>query len=303
MKLSLNKRTGEKIRLRSWKSPSDPSDGSFSSSIVERRRKILEVFIWNETRPYWRSGPWNGRVFTGIDAMVVAYFNGFQGGPGDDGEGNINIYYTIPDGAVFLIYNLNSQGILGEKSWDEEKKEVQVTWTSQKSDCDVYGICGAFARCSSLSSPICSCLKGFEPRSIQEWNRNNWTGGCVRRTPLQCEKVINKTTTTKKDGFLKLHAVKVPDFAEAVAMTPDICRNLCLENCSCTAYSNDDGIGCMSWTGNLIDIEQLQLGGLDLYFRVAHAELGMLYVLFHKSFEKLLINFILSFALIDFVIF
>ncbi|KAK2414150.1 G-type lectin S-receptor serine/threonine-protein kinase [Trifolium repens] len=272
MKLSLNKRTGEKSRLRSWKSPSDPSDGSFSSSIVERR-KILEVFIWNETRPYWRSGPWNGRVFTGIDAMVVAYFNGFQGGPGDDGEGNINIYYTIPDGAVFLIYNLNSQGILGEKSWDEEKKEVQVTWTSQKSDCDVYGICGAFARCSSLSSPICSCLKGFEPRSIQEWNRNNWTGGCVRRTPLQCEKVINKTTTTKKDGFLKLHAVKVPDFAEAVAMTPDICRNLCLENCSCTAYSNDDGIGCMSWTGNLIDIEQLQLGGLDLYFRVAHAEL------------------------------
>ncbi|CAJ2670178.1 unnamed protein product [Trifolium pratense] len=270
MKLSINKRTGKSVKLKSWKSPSDPSDGSFSSSIVERRN-ILEVFIWNETRPYWRSGPWNGGVFTGIDTMVAAYYNGFQGG--DDGEGNINIYYTIPDGKVFLFYNLNSQGILDEKSWDEEKKEVQVTWTSRKSECDVYGICGAFARCSSLSTPICSCLKGFEPLSIQEWNRNNWTGGCVRRTPLQCERVINKTTTTKKDGFLKLHAVKVPDFGEGLAVTPDICRSLCLENCSCTAYSNDAGIGCMSWTGNLIDIEQLQIGGLDLYFRVSHAEL------------------------------
>jgi len=32
----------------------------------------------------------------------------------------------------------------------------------------------------------------------------------------------------------------------------------------------------MSWTGNLIDIQQFQNGGLDLYVRVAYAELGML---------------------------
>ncbi|PNX76335.1 G-type lectin S-receptor-like serine/threonine-kinase, partial [Trifolium pratense] len=118
---------------------------------------------------------------------------------------------------------------------------------------------------------------GFEPLSLHEWNRNNWTGGCVRRTPLQYERVINKTTTTTKDGFLKLHAVKVPDFAEGLSVTPDICRSLCLENCSCTAYSNGAGIGCMSWTWNLIDIEYLQTGGLDLYFRVAHAELAKLW--------------------------
>jgi hypothetical protein len=102
-----------------------------------------------------------------------------------------------------------------------------------------------------------------------------------------------------KDGFLKLQTVKVPDSAEGLAVTPDICRSLCLENCSCTAYSNGAGIGCMSWTGNLIDIEHLQTGGFDLYFRVAHAELGMLYVMYIKSFETLLINFIL----IDFVMF
>lgn len=282
MKLSINKRTGKSVKLKSWKSPSDPSVGNFSSITVERRN-ILEVFIWDQTQPYWRSGPWNGGVFTGIQAMTVAYFFGFQAG--DDGEGNINIYYTVQKDEDFAIYHLNSQGILEERLWDDEKKEVIVTWTSRDSQCDVYGICGTFARCNSLSSPICSCLIGFEPRNIQEWGRHNWTGGCVRRSPLQCERVINKATNRKEDGFLKLQMVKVPNFAEGLIVTLDICRSLCLENCSCLAYSHDAGIGCMSWTASLLDIQQLQIGGLDLYVRVTYAELGMLLVLFVKPFE------------------
>lgn len=149
---------------------------------------------------------------------------------------------------------------------------MQVTWTSRVSECDGYGICGVFASCSSLSSSICTCLKEFEPKTIQEWNNNNRTGGCVRRTPLQCERVNNKTTSTKEDGLLKLQMVKVPDFAGGVAVAPDICRSLCLQNGSCVAYSHDAGIACISWTRNLLDIQQLESGGLDLYGRVAHVE-------------------------------
>jgi hypothetical protein len=282
MKLSINKRTGKSVKLRSWKSPSDPSVGNFSSSTIERQH-ILEVIVWNGTRICWRSGPWNGGVFTGIQAMTMAYFFGFQAG--DDGEGNTVIYYTIQNDGDFFIYHLNSKGILEETRWDDAKKEVRVTWTSRDSECDVYGICGTFATCNSLSSPICSCLRGFEPRNIGEWNRKNWTGGCIRRTPLQCERVDNKTASRKEDGFLKLQIIKVPDFAEGLTVTSDICRNLCLKNCSCLAYSHNDGIGCMSWTENLLDIQQLQIGGLDLYVRVAYAELGTLYALFVKAFE------------------
>ncbi|RHN45914.1 putative S-locus glycoprotein [Medicago truncatula] len=54
-----------------------------------------------------------------------------------------------------MIYHLNSQGKFEERRWDEEKKEVIVTWRSQDSECDAYGICGAFASCNSLVSPIC----------------------------------------------------------------------------------------------------------------------------------------------------
>jgi len=101
------------------------------------------VFIWNETRIYWHSGPWNGGVFTGIQTMTAAYFVSFQGG--NDGEGNINIYYTVENDEDFVIYHLNSQGKLEATRWDDEKKEVIVIWTSQDSECDAYGICGAFA--------------------------------------------------------------------------------------------------------------------------------------------------------------
>lgn len=132
----------------------------------------------------------------------------------------------------------------------------------------VYGVCGHFASCNSQSSPICSCLKGFEPRNKEEWNKQNWTEGCVRRTPLQqCERYRNQNTSedSKADGFLKLQMLKVPDFADGSSLTlsSETCRSRCLENCSCAAYSYDADIGCMSWTGNLVDIQQFKNGGLD----------------------------------------
>ncbi|XP_020233636.1 G-type lectin S-receptor-like serine/threonine-protein kinase At1g11300 [Cajanus cajan] len=271
MKLSLNIRIGEKVELTSWKSPSNPSVGSFSLSLVQRIN-IIEVFIWNETRPFWRSGPWSGGVFKGIPTMST-YLDGFKGG--DDGEGNANIYYTVPTDTEFVVYILNSQGRFEQTWWDDEKKGMEVTWTSRKSDCDVYGMCGPFASCNSQRSPICSCLKGFEPRNKEEWNRQNWTSGCVRRTRLKCERVKDQNTSidTKEDGFLKLQMIKVPDFEEGSPVPPDICKSQCLDNCSCIAYSHDDEIGCMSWTENLLDIQQFSEGGLELYIRVANSEL------------------------------
>ncbi|XP_027353100.1 G-type lectin S-receptor-like serine/threonine-protein kinase At1g11300 isoform X2 [Abrus precatorius] len=275
MKLSCNKRTGEKVKITSWKSPSNPSIGSFYYSI--ERLNLPEIFIWNESRPYWRSGPWNGGVFIGVQWMVTsAYITSFRGG--DDGKENIEFYYTIPNELLFYIYSLNSQGQTQLKYWNDETKEMQVRWTSLQSECDVYGVCGAFANCDSKSSPICSCLKGFEPRNKWEWNRQNWTSGCVRRTPLQCERVKDQNTSVdrKEDGFWKLQMVKVPDFAEGSTVTQDICRSQCLENCSCVAYSHDAAIGCMSWTGNLLDIQHFYDGGVDLYVRLAHTEFDML---------------------------
>ncbi|XP_058736911.1 G-type lectin S-receptor-like serine/threonine-protein kinase At1g11300 isoform X1 [Vicia villosa] len=274
MKITSNKITGEKVKLTSWKAPFDPSNGNFSLSI--ERLSIPELFIWNKTQPYWRTGPWNGKVFTGIAYMTTYYLSGIH--VGDDGEGNVSFFETTTETVGRIIYNLTSEGNLEEKWWDKEKKEWKVAWSSYEMECDVYGVCGHFASCNSESSPICSCLKGFEPRNKAEWNKQNWIGGCVRRTPLQlCERDRNQNVIAddKADGFLKLQMVKVPDFADGSSLTvsSDTCRSRCLENCSCVSYSYDDDIGCISWTGNLIDIRQFSSGGLDLYIRVAQAEL------------------------------
>ena len=51
MKLSTNLRKDEKVQLTSWKSPSDPSIGSFSAGIDPLN--IPEGFVWKDSRPYW----------------------------------------------------------------------------------------------------------------------------------------------------------------------------------------------------------------------------------------------------------
>ncbi|KAK7373641.1 hypothetical protein VNO80_07056 [Phaseolus coccineus] len=273
MKISTNKATGEKVKQTSWKSPSDPSTGSFSLSVESLG--VPEVFIWKETRPFWRTGPWNGKAFTGLPYMKKFYIEGIH--VGDDGEGNVEFLFSGVEEIGFIIYILNSTGNCEERWWNGEKKEWVVSWNSHQFECDVYGVCGPFAVCNSQSSPTCSCLKGFEPRNKEEWNRQNWTSGCFRRTPLKCERTSNqnKSADYTEDGFLELKMVKVPDFSDgsALRLQPDMCRSRCLENCSCIAYSYDADIGCMSWTENLMDIQKFSNGGLDLHVRVAYTEL------------------------------
>lgn len=126
-----------------------------------------------------------------------------------------------------------------------------------------------------MKSPICSCLRGFVPKNPDDWNKGNWTSGCIRRTPLECTETQNRSEVNPKDGFLKLEMIKVPDFAEWSSLYSELeCRSVCFSNCSCIAYSYYKGIGCMFWTRSLIDIHKFSIGGADLYLRIAYSDLG-----------------------------
>ncbi|MFQ6641874.1 hypothetical protein Gotur_016871 [Gossypium turneri] len=116
-------------------------------------------------------------------------------------------------------------------------------------DCDVYGKCGAFGICDSMKRPICSCLKGFEPRNIEEWSRGNWSSGCFRTTPLQCQRDNNNGSGAGQgdDGFLEMKMMKVPAFPARSSIINGECKDQCMKNCSCMAYAYDSGIGCMMW--------------------------------------------------------
>ncbi|XP_027185187.1 G-type lectin S-receptor-like serine/threonine-protein kinase At1g11330 [Coffea eugenioides] len=262
---------GQKIRLTSWRSPSDPSIGSFSLGVEPQQ--IPQLFLWNDNKPYWRSGPWNGNVFIGIPGMDPVYLNDFN--LVTDDTGLVYATFTYANDTALLYYELSSSGSLLEKFLSDREGDWEVTWSSPRSPCDVYGKCGPFGSCNPHGSPICTCLQGFEPRDKVEWEGGNWTSGCTRRAMLQCERNNSVRSEGKQDGFLKLPNTKVPDLAEWVATSEDECGTQCSNNCPCVAYASYPGIGCMHWTGSLIDIQQFPSSdGADLYIRVPYSELG-----------------------------
>ncbi|GMY31158.1 G-type lectin S-receptor-like serine/threonine-protein kinase At1g11330 isoform X1 [Fagus crenata] len=261
----------KKVQCTSWKSPSDPSIGSFSVGI--QPQSLPQYFIWKEGSPYWRSGPWNTRRFIGIPSRDPEYLDGYSFVSDQEGS----FYFTFSFVPKYLPhFFLNNQGNITLSSWDEGKEDWEVKWSSLHTECDIYGKCGAFGfgSCNSQSSRICSCLGGFEPKNTEEWNRGNWTSGCVRRTPLQCERVKTSSDAGKMDGFLKLNMMKVPDFAY-LSSARDLheCSQQCSVSCSCIAYAYERGIGCMSWNRSLIDTHKFSFSGSDLYIRVAYSEL------------------------------
>ena len=283
MKISANSRTGKKVQLTSWKSPSDPSIGSFSSGFDPLSIGLPQSFIWKERSPYWRSGQWNGRIFIGVPNMYSAFGDGYS--IETDEEGTCSLSFScVTESLIHLVQNSN--GNMEQRSWDNKKKEWVVVLKALQSERDFYGKCGAFGSCNSQSWPICSCLGGFESRNTEEWNRGKWSSGCVRRVPLQCKRVnTSGGEGSKMDGFLKMKMMKVPDFADYSSALEDECRQKCLENCSCIAYAYDTGTACLSWTRSLIDAQKFSSGGVDLYLRVAFSELGEFFsVFFVKSF-------------------
>ncbi|KAL3820634.1 hypothetical protein ACJIZ3_006539 [Penstemon smallii] len=144
--------------------------------------------------------------------------------------------------------------------------------------CDTFARCGEYGSCNSEESPICTCLPGFNPRNTQEWNSGNWTSGCVRRVPLACEGQNGTTNGSRGDGFLGLDMMKLTNYSDRWSGPEDQCEGRCLRNCACLAYGYDDtGVGCMFWTGPLLDFEKFPgISGSELYIRVAGSELSEL---------------------------
>ncbi|KAG6755928.1 hypothetical protein POTOM_039336 [Populus tomentosa] len=244
--------------------------GNFSAGV--NPFGIPELFIWYNGHPFWRSGPWVGQNFIGIPEMSTSvYLSGFT--LQDEGDGTFTLSLIV-DPASRYSNVLTSHGKFTEQYWDYGKQGWEYTWEAPSTDCDIYGKCGSFGSCDEQSSPICTCLKGFVAKNPDEWNKGIWTSGCVRMTSLQCDRIQNGSEVGKEDGFMKLEMMKVPTFAEyrSYPSSEQECKDECLRNCSCVAYSYYNGFGCMAWTGNLIDIQKFSEGGTGLNIRLAYTE-------------------------------
>ncbi|XP_052875526.1 G-type lectin S-receptor-like serine/threonine-protein kinase At1g11330 [Gossypium arboreum] len=279
MKISTDVKKGRKVELKSWKSPGDPSDGNFSFGIEPFN--IPEGIIRKNNQIYFRTGPWNGNMFLGAILMTTVYIDGFYV-VADNQQQTFYMAYEYSNDSILIYCELDSQGKFIERRWDAGKGNWINRYSSYQTDCDVYGYCGAFGICDSSKRPVCSCLKGFKPRNIEEWSRGNWSSGCFRTTLLQCQRDNNNGSGGAgqgDDGFLKMMVKRVPAYPVPSSIINGYCKDQCLKNCSCVAYAYDAGIGCMFWSGDLIDVQKFSTSGVDLYdlyIRLPSSELGKL---------------------------
>lgn len=275
MRVGKNVRTGADWSLWSWRSADDPSPGDFR--YVMDTGGSPELHVWSHGRKTYRTGPWNGVRFSGIPEMTTfedMFEFQFTDDAAGDGDGEVSYMFRDRDGSPMSRVLLNESGVMQRMVWDAASGSWSNFWSGPRDQCDSYGRCGAFGVCNVVDATPCSCVRGFAPRSAAEWYMRNTSGGCARRTPLQCG-------GGGGDGFYLLRGVKLPDThscAVDAGANLEECARRCLGNCSCTAYSAADirggGSGCIQWFGDLVDTRLVD-GGQDLYVRLAESELGM----------------------------
>ncbi|KAM2366549.1 hypothetical protein ACFX1X_005222 [Malus domestica] len=276
MKVEVSDEIGENRFLSSWKSESDPSAGGYSMGVDPRGSP--QIVIWEGSKRRWRSGHWNKQIFIGVPNMPTTYAYGFKL---SDENGKSYFTYKPWNPSDKLRFRIRWDGYEEQLKWAEEKSQWDVIQSqpNKTNQCEFYNKCGRFGVCSASdeSSSICSCMRGFQPRNLDQWTGGNWSEGCSRKTPLQCQgnSTNGAVASDEKDGFVAIRCAKLPDFADLVVTVPgESCEEKCLENCACTAYAIVQGIGCMMWTEDLIDVEKFTKGGNTLHIRVAHSDLG-----------------------------
>ncbi|WOG96152.1 hypothetical protein DCAR_0415483 [Daucus carota subsp. sativus] len=268
MKFGIDLVTGINRYYTSWKSANDPSLGNFTYKLDSNG---FPQFILRKDSVIWsRFGPWIGPAYSGIPNYYQSGYYKYTFV--SDGREIYSQFDLINKTPAIMRVVLTPTGEAKILMWNNQQQIWEVNLAQQFTDCDNYGSCGAYGICNINKTPRCECLRGFVPKFPKQWEAADWSNGCVHRTNLVCG--------TEED-FVKYSSVKLPDTRHSwYNMTINLqeCEELCLKNCSCTAYANADvrsgGHGCVLWFTGLIDIRDNIEGGQDIYVRIPSSELG-----------------------------
>ncbi|KVI04199.1 Apple-like protein [Cynara cardunculus var. scolymus] len=227
MKMDMNS------KLISWKSPDDPTPGSF----VFQEEKTMQYVIMNGTTPHWKSGIGSKNYKLELNQMFPKY-------------------------ARFLM---SHTGNIQYFTWVESAKAWSLVWEEPKDICSNFQVCGRYGLCSPYNQPICSCLPGFEANEPGVYSEG------YRHEPKIC-------SIGEADEFLNVTMIEVSNPTSIESRIESDCRNKCLENCLCMAYSFSRGNtgtqqgssrrpnSCRMWESELYN---LQMDGTEnIYIRI-----------------------------------
>ncbi|XP_042006214.1 G-type lectin S-receptor-like serine/threonine-protein kinase At4g27290 [Salvia splendens] len=266
MDLGWNLITKKEIYLTSWKSVDDPAIGEFSYHLDPTG--YPQLLLKRGSDVLTRIGPWNGFRFPGPP------------NPKEDPTYKLTfvmdeervIYRSDSVDASFISrYALNQNGVARRWTWVDRTRGWVIYFSLPSDICDTYRLCGAYGSCDVAGSPSCRCLdeERFVARDREGWVRADWSDGCVRRKNLSCD---------GSDVFVRYSGIKLPDARDSwhdSSLTLVECREECLRNCSCMAYTQLDikrKIGCLIWYHDLIDIRTMSQDGQVFYVRMAASE-------------------------------
>ncbi|KAJ0869926.1 putative protein kinase RLK-Pelle-DLSV family [Helianthus annuus] len=269
MKYGVDFVTGFERRYTSWKSDDDPAFGEFSYGIDIRG--YPQAILMDGVNVKLRGGPWNGLRYTGYPNLrpnpIYNYTFVLN-------KRETYFRYDLINTSVLMRVVLLPNGTIQRLLWTDDNQVWKLYLAPLRDQCDLYAMCGPFGSCNIENSPVCECLKGFEPKSPEQWRAAESSQGCKRTIRLDCG---------PGEGFNKYSNLKLPDTRSSwynQTMTLRECEKKCKSNCSCTAYTNSNisgtGSGCLLWFGDLIDIRTYSENGDTLYIRMPPSELDLI---------------------------
>ncbi|XP_076923105.1 G-type lectin S-receptor-like serine/threonine-protein kinase At4g27290 [Bidens hawaiensis] len=266
MRYGMNLVTGFERRFRPWKSDNDPASGNYSFGI--NISGYPQVILMDGPKIKFRGGPWNGLRYTGFPNLrpnpVFNYTFVLN-------QKEIYFQFDLIDTSVLMRVVVHPNASIARLLWDDSKQDWNLFLAPESDQCNQYAVCGPNGRCNVDKSPVCECLKGFEPKSPDRWSAADPSQGCRRAIPLDCG---------PGEGFNKYSNLKLPDTQWSrynLTMSLVECEKMCKSNCSCNAYTNlnisEGGSGCLLWFGDLIDIRTFGENGDTLYIRMPLSQL------------------------------
>ncbi|KAL5581858.1 hypothetical protein UlMin_014300 [Ulmus minor] len=279
-KIGFNKKTKTSTLLTSWKNSTDPAPGLFSLEL--NANDISFIFLWNRSKAYWTSGSWEGERFSSVlemsfnDTYNYSYVS-------NENESYFTYSVSTTDSTAFLFI-MDVSGQTQQLRW-LPNAWVEFWPLQPRQQCEVYAFCGAYGICSEEWQP-CTCLEGFQPKSQSDWDLGCYSGGCTRKTELQCGNT--SLANSEKDGFREMHWMSLPEDKQSVQAGSEAeCESYCLNNCSCTAYVYDSN-GCLVWTEDILNIQQLTVNNSrgNLFIRLAASELQNYDLQNHEKTQK-----------------
>ncbi|GLT61434.1 hypothetical protein SLA2020_341390 [Shorea laevis] len=173
-----------------WKNSDDPSPGDFSWGIeLHGNPKLVMRKGWSQE--YCMGGPYNGQRFSGTKvsrpnpvAVTIFVFNE-----------EVYTSYSLKNKSLISRVFLNQTDYTTQRCiWGENTQTWNLYSYMPRDFSDTYGRCGAYSYCDNTQLPPCQCLEGFQSRFPSKWSSMDWSQGCVRKRPLNCQ---------QGDGFIQ----------------------------------------------------------------------------------------------------